>query len=116
MDKTFFVRKVYSGLDYASDLGGLYSAIAPVLGGIVFIINFWGSYQFIMDDLFVGPKKNIKDEEGDQISIIALNGEPPKLEPLNSAQWNPCQSLKLTLLAIFPKMHCCRCWRPPSRV
>ena len=44
LDRVNYNRKVYSNLDYASDLGGLYGAIAPVFGGVVFLINFWGSY------------------------------------------------------------------------
>ena len=65
IDRINYNRKVYSNLEYAADLGGLYGAIAPVFGGVVFLINFWGSYQFIMDDLFYGPRRADGNDEGD---------------------------------------------------
>ena len=47
---------MYTTLDYASDLGGLFGAISPFFTICLSIINFYSSYQFLMSDLFVEQK------------------------------------------------------------
>ena len=54
MDRHDYFRKVYTVLDFVSDLGGLYGAIAPICIGLLIVFNYWSSYQFLMGDLFVG--------------------------------------------------------------
>ena len=44
LDKANYIRSVYSSLDFAADLGGLYGALSPIFGGILLVLNFWGSY------------------------------------------------------------------------
>ena len=53
-------RRVYSLLDFFSDLGGLYGAIAAFFAGIISIINYFSSYQFIMVDLFVDKERKLE--------------------------------------------------------
>ena len=52
LDQTKYIRTVYSGLDYASDLGGLYGALSPIFVALITVLNFWGSYQHVMDHVF----------------------------------------------------------------
>ena len=47
-------------LDFFSDLGGLYGAIAAFFAGIISIINYFSSYQFIMVDLFVDKERKLE--------------------------------------------------------
>ena len=53
MDRRDYFRKVYGVLDLLSDVGGLFGAISPICGILLVAFNFWSSYQFLMDDLFV---------------------------------------------------------------
>ena len=53
MNRQHYNREVYSILDFFSDIGGLYGAISPISVIILTIVNFWGSYQYLMGDLFV---------------------------------------------------------------
>lgn len=55
------IRSVYNISDLASDLGGLYGAVFAIFGGLLFVMNFWGSYQYVMDELFVGPRVSSSD-------------------------------------------------------
>mmetsp|Transcript_4913 Transcript_4913/g.6517 ORF Transcript_4913/g.6517 Transcript_4913/m.6517 type:complete len:95 (-) Transcript_4913:695-979(-) len=59
-----YYRRVYSGLDLAADLGGLFSAISPFFKIALDILNLYSSYQFVMGDVFVdsSSKKAISDE------------------------------------------------------
>ena len=49
---------MYSGLDFTSDIGGLFGALRPLVRAVLTIFNFYASYQFIMYDLFVTRDKN----------------------------------------------------------
>ena len=53
MDRKDYTRKVYSILDFFSDVGGLFGAIRPIFTIVLGVISFWSSYQFLMGDLFV---------------------------------------------------------------
>lgn len=53
MERLDYKRKVYSILDFFSDLGGLYGAITPICVILLVVCNFWSNYQFLMHDLFV---------------------------------------------------------------
>ena len=53
LDSLDYYRRVYSWGDYISDLGGLFGALSPLCYAVLTIINFYSSYQFLMDELFV---------------------------------------------------------------
>ena len=55
-DRKQYYRRVYGGLDYIADLGGLLGAVAAVCRVIMGIFNFYGSYQFVMSELFVSSQ------------------------------------------------------------
>ena len=52
LDKEVYSRSVYNGLDYASDLGGLFSAVYFVFRLTLDVVNLYSSYQFVMGDVF----------------------------------------------------------------
>ena len=58
LDLRVHYRKVYSWGDYVSDMGGLFGALSPICMSILSIINFYSSYQFLMDDLFITTIKD----------------------------------------------------------
>ena len=48
-------------LDYFSDVGGLFGAISPIFGILISLPNFYGSYQYIMADLFLATDEKRGD-------------------------------------------------------
>ena len=94
LDSREYSREVFSTLDFASDLGGLFGAIAPFFVSVLTIVNFYSSYQFLMDDLYVTKAKG-------------FGWFQKKLEK-NHVQWRPFHSLYLTIVTlILPS--CCKC-------
>ena len=53
LSKRIYYRSVYSSLDFNSDIGGLFGAISPLVMGFLTVMNFYASYQFLMNDLFI---------------------------------------------------------------
>ena len=45
-------RAVYNGLDWLGDLGGLYEALAVVLGAIVTLFNYKQMENYLVQQLF----------------------------------------------------------------
>ena len=95
LDKEVYSRTVYNGLDYASDLGGLFSAVYFVFRLTLDVVNLYSSYQFVMGDVF-----------HKQASVIVDEHDREKPEQ-NEVQKHPCQSLKLSFKTFAPKS--CRC-------
>ena len=60
-----YLRQVDTCFDLLASLGGLLSALAIVCKTLVSLLQFYGSYQFIMHDLFTERKTKIHDEPGD---------------------------------------------------
>ena len=54
-------RAVYNGLDWLGDLGGLYEALAVVLGAIVTLFNYKGLENYLVHKLFRENDKSNKD-------------------------------------------------------
>ena len=53
LSKIIFYRSVYSSLDFISDIGGLFGAVSPLVMGFLTTMNFYASYQGLMNDLFI---------------------------------------------------------------
>ena len=62
LSKKIFYRSVYSSLDFISDIGGLFGAVSPLVMGLLTIMNFYASYQDLMNDLFI--KSHTQSEVG----------------------------------------------------
>ena len=110
MDRLDYHRKVYSILDFLSELGGLYAAISTLCVISLVVVNFWGSYQFLMGDLFVegthdqtSPRK--KSSEAD---LPQLKNES------NNIQQHSGTSFYVSILALLSpgSKSCCFCCRP----
>ena len=100
VDRRVYFRKVYSTLDFLSDVGGIYSALAPILTFFLIIINFWSSYQFLMGDLFFG---------GNQESKINFKNRQIGPRGSNNVQWSCCSSLYITSITMCGPKKCCCC-------
>ena len=50
------VRQVDTIFDILASLGGLFNALSLMCFSIISLFHFYGSYQFIMDDLFTDAK------------------------------------------------------------
>ena len=62
LSKRIYYRSVYSSLDFISDIGGLFGAVSPLVMGLLTIMNFYASYQDLMNDLFI--KSHTQSEVG----------------------------------------------------
>ena len=87
LDQKDYYRRVYSILDFFSDVGGLFGALSPIFMSILAVLNFHGSYQFLMDDLFVTTSKKF--------------GWWSKQLEQNNVQWRPCKSMCLSLVSLL---------------
>mmetsp|Transcript_16860 Transcript_16860/g.20007 ORF Transcript_16860/g.20007 Transcript_16860/m.20007 type:complete len:82 (-) Transcript_16860:334-579(-) len=76
LNRKDYFRRVYSGLDFAADVGGLFSAIAPICHAFLAIFNSSGIYQFLMGDLFVSRVETSSLETSH--SNIRPNNQNPK--------------------------------------
>ena len=54
-----YYRQLDTILDLLSSLGGLFSALSLIFYCIVSLFHFYGSYQFIMEDLFTNEKSSM---------------------------------------------------------
>ena len=63
LNKKKYFRRVYSFLDFLSDLGGLFGATRPIILAILTIFNFYASYQFIMHELFIHSVEDGKNRQ-----------------------------------------------------
>ena len=99
MDQEKYERRVYSILDLFSDIGGLFGALSPIFAGLVTVLTYLSSYQFVMSHLFV-------------CSDSSESTAARSLEK-NDVQWRSCRSLYLTILSKLPaSVKCCKCLRP----
>ena len=51
MSKAYF-RRVYTIMDFMSEMGGLFGAFGPLFLLIIVGLNYFGSYQFVMAEVF----------------------------------------------------------------
>ena len=68
-----YFRQIDTILDLLASLGGLFSALSLIFYSIVSLFHFYGSYQFIMEDLFTEGKsskfdKSLKQKEKERKS------------------------------------------------
>ena len=63
LNKKKYFRRVYSFLDFLSDLGGLFGATRPIILAILTVFNFYASYQFIMHELFIHSVEDGKNRQ-----------------------------------------------------
>ena len=47
-----YFRRVYSIMDFLSDMGGLFGALGSIFLALAIGMNYFGSYQFVMAELF----------------------------------------------------------------
>ena len=91
LGQTEYFRKVYTSLDFLSELGGLFSALGRLALLVISSLNYFGSFQFVMADNF-----------------YYRSGQAYK----NDVQWNSLKSLRLNVHTFFPKeLHIC-CFKP----
>lgn len=65
LNKKKYFRRVYSFLDFLSDVGGLFGATRPIILAILTVFNFYASYQFIMHELFI---HSVDDDKNRQLA------------------------------------------------
>ena len=101
-------RRVYTSLDLASDLGGLFTTLSSICLLIVTLVNYYGSYQFVMEDTFYDRAK---------IGSPWLWSTTVKRYDFNDVQWNTIKTFKVNLHTFFWKYlpKCCRCCIKPNR-
>ena len=82
-NKAYF-RRVYTIMDYMSEMGGLFGAIGSIFLAIIVGLNYFGSYQFLIAELFYN--RRIRDDVcSDNIdgTIVRKNSEID-IQPVNN--------------------------------
>ena len=104
LSKKMYFRRVYSTLDFLSDIGGLYGATMPIILTMLMAFNYYASYQFIMHELFVdsvGKKDDEVDSDGNKDSTLKIAGTfkrfTHKKNVTNNVQWNVFKTMCLNL-------------------
>ena len=46
-----YTRRVNSVFDFIGDIGGFHGALVPTFAGLVYILQYRGSYMFLMQDM-----------------------------------------------------------------
>ena len=52
LEQRFYYRKVYTSLDFLSEIGGIFSALSRICLVLITGLNYFGSFQFLMGDNF----------------------------------------------------------------
>lgn len=52
-----YFRRIYSIMDIVAELGGMFSAIGSITLLIITGLNYFGSYQFVMAELFYNSNR-----------------------------------------------------------
>lgn len=95
------VRSVYSTINLASDLGGLFTVVRAFCIVILIASNSYGSYHFLMAELFVKSMKEVKMTSRENLGIgrrvTRMRSYTHRLEPNNDVQWNTLKSLLITI-------------------
>ena len=94
LDQHFYLRTVYSSLDFLSEIGGLFTAFSSICKIIIGALNHYGSFQFVMGDNF-----------------YFRSGELYK----NDVQWNSLKSIRLNSQLFCPKKLLTGCCEPKKR-
>ena len=82
LNQKHYIRKVYSLLDYFSELGGLFGFLARIFMFLATSLNYFGSYQFLMAELFYS-----RSQKESSKSKAARN----------DVQWNSIKTLILNI-------------------
>ena len=95
------VRSVYSTINLASDLGGLFTVVRAFCIIILIASNSYGSYHFLMAELFVNSMPEVKMNSGENLGIgrrgTQMRSYKHRLEPTNDVQWNTLKSMLITI-------------------
>ena len=95
------MRSVYSTINLASDLGGLFTVMRAFCLVILIITNSYGSYHFLMAELFTTRMKEVKMTSGVNLSNkrrgTQMRSYTHRLEPNNDVQWSTLKSLLITI-------------------
>lgn len=52
-----YFRRVYNFMDLIAEIGGLFTAFGSIFMLMTGALNYFGSYQFVMTELFYSSKK-----------------------------------------------------------
>ena len=108
LTRRLYYRQVYNLLDFLAELGGLLSIISRTCFLIIFSLQFFGSYQFVMMDTFWDRS--------------AMGGRLPWLwktenryDKTNNLQWKSCKSILITAHTYLPRVCLRGCLKPSKK-
>ena len=64
-----YTRTVYSFLDCLADLGGLFGALGPLGHFLVFVLQYRGSYMFVMSNMLAPTTSKDKLRRQDEVHV-----------------------------------------------
>ena len=99
-----YFRRVYGIMDFLAEMGGLFGAFGSLSLAIVVGINYFGSYQFVMAELFY-DRFAAKDKRPSNTKQYIGR------KKANKVQWRAIETLILNLYTFAPKI-CFSCCKP----
>ena len=99
-----YFRRVYGIMDFMAEMGGLFGAFGSIFLAMVVGFNYFGSYQFVMAELFY-------DRTSDGSRRASMSAKFIGKKKVNNVQWNALKTLMLNLYTFAPKV-CLRCCKP----
>ena len=88
-DRHRYIRRVSTGFDRLSNIGGLFGALTPLCYVFVTYIHYKGQYMYLMKELFVNPneldeKRKGADDTKEEHDLRV------RAERQNITQWTCC--------------------------
>ena len=87
-------------LDFLAGIGGLYGSISPLCFGIVMLLQYRSTYQFVMADMFVERKSDNDQLIGSEFQTQKTMDRHVKK---NDVQWNTCRAMLLNMQVYIPE-------------
>ena len=99
-----YFRRVYSIMDFCAEMGGLFNVFGKLSLAAVVGVNYFGSYQFVMAELFY-DRFAAKDKRPSNTKQYIGK------KKANKVQWRAIKTLILNLYTFAPKF-CYSCCKP----
>ena len=124
LKRKFYKRSVYNFIDFLADIGGLFNSFRVLAFVMVSVFQYWGSYQFVMYDLFTNSRQQNQQFQHPLRASLSRNSPWYNIDEqssekvnrenieINSVQWNVKKVCMLNLTTyILPKLRSCCCRR-----
>ena len=64
-----YTRTIYSMFDFLGDIGGLHGALVPIFAGLVYMIQYRGTYMSLMQDMLFNDPSLLTSKRKEDSSL-----------------------------------------------